>query len=78
MSTFSERCSFALALYKLGSYEESYSEYTAALKYCDSEENKSHVYAALGMIRYKMGLKGSGRGDIDGAKTDLFKWYGLF
>ena len=72
--TFSEQCSFALALYKMGAYEESYAQYIAALKCCDKEEDKSHVFAALGMIKYRVGAKEMGKGDIDGAKTDLFKW----
>ena len=41
------------------------SAYEQALKLAPSDEDKSHVYAALGMVQYK-------ESDFEGAKSALF------
>lgn len=73
-STFEEKCNFALCLYNMRAYEEAFSQYEQALEVASTEGDKSHVYAAMGMVKYQQGKQEMGVGDIEGAKTQLFKW----
>lgn len=73
-TNFEEKCSYALALYKMELYSKSFEQYEGSLSLVSNEEEKSHVYAAMGMVKYQMGMKELGNGDIEGAKTQLFKW----
>ena len=43
------------------------SVYQEALAQCKTEEDKAHIWTALGMVAYQAQ-------DIDGAKTALFNW----
>ncbi|XP_046545676.1 tetratricopeptide repeat protein 37-like isoform X1 [Haliotis rubra] len=58
-------CFLGLAHYKQGRFEDSYQAYNTALGIAELNEDKSHIYSALGMVAYRFG-------DIEGAKTALF------
>ncbi|XP_071101530.1 superkiller complex protein 3-like [Haliotis cracherodii] len=58
-------CFHGLAHYKLGRFEDSYQAYNMALGMAELDEDKSHIYSALGMVAYRFG-------DVEGAKTALF------
>ncbi|XP_064609375.1 tetratricopeptide repeat protein 37-like [Liolophura sinensis] len=63
--TFEGTCELALVHYKLGQLAQSFQAYERALELASKDEDKSHVYAAMGMVAYKFG-------DADGVKTALF------
>ena len=42
--------------------------YEKALSLAEDDEQRSHVYAAMGMLAFSVN-------DLEGAKTSLFNWY---
>ncbi|KAK6188238.1 hypothetical protein SNE40_004461 [Patella caerulea] len=58
-------CYYGYTLYKAGNLAESFKAYEKAAEIVETDDDRSHVYAALGMVSYKFG-------DLDGAKTALF------
>ncbi|XP_055956179.1 tetratricopeptide repeat protein 37-like [Patella vulgata] len=58
-------CYYGYTLYKAGDLAESFKAYEKAAEIVEKDDDRSHVYAALGMVSYKFG-------DLDGAKTALF------
>ena len=73
--TTEEICSLALALFKMDAFDESIAQYESALSIVTSQEDKSHIFAAMGMVKYRAGFKETGNADVDGAKAILFQWY---
>ncbi|XP_064650742.1 tetratricopeptide repeat protein 37-like [Lineus longissimus] len=66
LESFEDVCGLALSYYKAGSWEDSSNAYTQAIELATSDEDKSHVFAALGMVSYKLR-------DVERAKTALFR-----
>ncbi|XP_013407175.1 tetratricopeptide repeat protein 37 isoform X1 [Lingula anatina] len=66
LNRYEDVCGLALALYRSGQLTESYQAYDQALHLAPNAEEKSHVFAAMGMVAYKVK-------DLDTAKTVLFQ-----
>lgn len=47
------------------------SAYEQALEHAQNDEDRSQIYAAMGMVMFKAG-------DIQGAKRALFTWFVAF
>ena len=70
-SSVEELCSYGLALYTMKRYDASAEQYERALTACaDDTGDRSHIYAALGMVTYAA----SAASDVDATKNMLFEW----